>query len=83
MKTLSIASAVYSDDLVGYQLTLTDGRFVQIQFERQTNRLHAAHGELYMVIDKENEYGLNLTDDECDQVLAWARLNLSIPSDIS
>lgn len=71
--SIDIANVEYNDDLNGFIYTLTDGRIVQVQFSRQTNRLHADYNTHYAHIDDDNEYGLNLTDSERDEFNADLR----------
>lgn len=61
---MNIAKFEWNEYLVGFVATLDDGRKVQVQFEKEQNRLHADFGTYSAVIDKENDYGLNLSDEE-------------------
>ena len=72
---IEVADVEYNDGLNGYIVELKDGRIVQVQFERETNRLHADHGTYFAVIDKENNYGLDLSDEEEELFYDWLRNN--------
>lgn len=71
--TIDIAKIEENDELCGFIYTLSDGRIVQVQFSRETNRLHADYNTHKAHIDDDNEYGLNLTDLERDQFNAILR----------
>ena len=79
---IEVSEVEYNDGLNGYIVELKDGRIVQVQFERETNRLHADHGTYFAVIDKENEYGLDLSDDEEDQFKEWMLSSVDIQNKI-
>ena len=70
---IEVSEVEYNDGLNGYIVELKDGRIVQVQFERETNRLHADHGTYFAVIDKENDYGLDLSDEEEELFYDWLR----------
>lgn len=70
-----IKEVEYNNDLVGFILTLKNGKIVQIQFERERNRLHADFNTHFAHIDKENIYGLDLTDFEETLVNEFIRYN--------
>ena len=72
---IEVSEVEYNDGLNGYIVELKDGRIVQVQFERETNRLHADHGTYFAVIDKENNYGLDLSDEEEELFYDWLRNN--------
>lgn len=59
---MQIKKIEWNDDLVGFVVTLEDERVVQIQFAKETNRLHADFGtysaEIY------SEYSAEMTDEE-------------------
>ncbi len=71
--TIEISKIEENDELCGFICTLSDGRIVQVQFSRETNRLHANYNTHTAHIDDDNEYGLNLTDSERDQFNAFLR----------
>ena len=79
---IEVADVEYNDDLNGFVVELKDGRIVQVQFERETNRLHADFGTYFAVIDKENDYGLNLTDEEEELFYEWMSNNKDIQDKI-
>ena len=79
---IEVSEVEYNDGLNGYIVELKDGRIVQVQFERETNRLHADHGTYFAVIDKENNYGLDLSDEEEDQFREWMLSNKQIQTKI-
>jgi hypothetical protein len=68
---IEVSDVEYNDDLNGFVVELKDGRIVQVQFEKENNRLDADYGTYFAVIDKENNYGLDLSDDEEDQFKEW------------
>jgi hypothetical protein len=78
MSELTFKSIEWNDDLVGFCVELSNGKYVQIQFDRETNRLHADYNRFTAVIDKENDYELNLTDEEEDSVISLIRANQEI-----
>ena len=79
---IEVADVEYNDGLNGYIVELKDGRIVQVQFERETNRLHADHGTYFAVIDKEYNYGLDLSDEEEELFYDWMSNNKDIQDKI-
>ena len=79
---IEVADVEYNDGLNGYIVELKDGRIVQVQFERETNRLHADFGTYFAVIDKENDYGLDLSDEEEELFYEWMLNNKDIQDKI-
>ena len=73
--TIEVADVEYNDGLNGYIVELKDGRIVQVQFEKENNRLDADYGTYFAVIDKENNYGLDLSDEEEELFYDWLRNN--------
>jgi hypothetical protein len=61
---MKITKLEWNEFLAGFVSTLDDGRTVQVQFEKNTNRLDANYGNHFAVIDLVNEYGLDLNDEE-------------------
>ncbi|MCZ6922611.1 hypothetical protein, partial [Acinetobacter baumannii] len=55
---------------------------VQVQFERETNRLDADFGTYYAVIDRENDYGLDLSDKEEAQFYEWMLSSIDIQNKV-
>ena len=74
-ETIEVSEVEYNDGLNGYIVELKDGRIVQVQFERETNRLHADYNTYFAFIDKENDYGLDLSDEEEELFYDWLRNN--------
>ena len=72
---IEVADVEYNDGLNGYIVELKDGRIVQVQFERETNRLHADYNTYFAFIDRENDYGLDLSDEEEELFYDWLRNN--------
>ena len=72
---IEVADVEYNDGLNGYIVELKDGRIVQVIFERETNRLHADYNTYFAFIDKENDYGLDLSDEEEELFYDWLRNN--------
>ena len=72
---IEVSEVEYNDDLNGFIVELKDGRIVQVQFERETNRLHADYNTYFAFIDKENDYGLDLSDEEEELFYDWLRNN--------
>lgn len=79
---IEVSEVEYNDDLNGFVVELKDGRIVQVQFERETNRLHADHGTYFAVIDRENDYGLDLSDEEEELFYEWMSNNKDIQDKI-
>ncbi|EPG1668744.1 hypothetical protein ACY3WP_001577 [Acinetobacter baumannii] len=75
---IEVAEVEYNDGLNGFVVELKDGRIVQVQFERETNRLDADFGTYYAVIDRENDYGLDLSDKEEAQFYEWMSNNKDV-----
>jgi len=75
---MNVKSSEYNDDLVGFVVELENGKTVQVQFERETNALHADYNTFSPVIDRDNEYGLNLTDEEEEAFVAWMKKDKAI-----
>ena len=73
--TTLIKSSEFNSALFGFEMTLNDGRIVQVQFNKEQNRLDADYGSYFPVIDKENEYGLNLSEEEENEINEYLRLN--------
>lgn len=65
---MEIVKKEWNDDLVGYCCELDNGKYFQVQFDLETNRLNADYNEYSPVLDTENEYGLDLSDDEIDEL---------------
>ena len=70
---MEIKSIERNDDLQGFIVTLSNNKIVQIQYELNTNRLDADHNTHYPVIDKQNEYGYDLSDTEEEAFESWMR----------
>lgn len=79
---IEVSEVEYNDDLNGFVIELKDGRTVQVQFEKETNCLHADYETHFAVIDKENDYGLDLSEDEEDQFKEWMLSNKEIQNKI-
>ena len=79
---IEVADVEYNDGLNGYIVELKDGRIVQVQFERETNRLHADYNTYFAFIDKENDYGLDLSDEEEGLFYEWMSNNKDIQDKI-
>ena len=79
---IEVADVEYNDGLNGYIVELKDGRIVQVQFERETNRLHADYNTYFAFIDKENDYGLDLSDEEEELFYEWMSNNKDIQDKI-
>lgn len=81
-ETIEVSEVEYNDDLNGFVVKLKDGRIVQVQFEKEINRLHADYGTYFEVVDKENDYGLNLSDDEENQFKEWMLSSIDIQNKV-
>lgn len=79
---IEVSEVEYNNDLNGFVVELKDGRIVQVQFEKESNRLDADCGTYFAVIDKENDYGLDLSDDEEDHFKEWMLSNNQIQDKI-
>jgi len=73
LKTLTITNIEYNEDLVGYILTLYDKRTVQIQFDFNFSR-----SGLCAVIDKQNNYDLDITEAEEIEIIEFIKTNTEI-----
>lgn len=69
MSDLTFKSIEWNDDLVGFVIELSNGKPLQVQFEKQQSRIHGGFGLWFPRIDRENDYGLDLTDEEEEQVI--------------
>ena len=79
---IEVLEVEYNDDLNGFVVELKDGRIVQVQFEKESNRLDADFGTYFAVIDRENDYGLDLSDEEEELFYDWLRNNEVIQAKI-
>ena len=79
---IEVADVEYNDGLNGFVVELKDGRIVQVQFEKESNRLDADFGTYFAVIDKENNYGLDLSDEEEELFYEWMSNNKDIQDKI-
>ena len=79
---IEVSEVEYNDDLNGFIVELKDGRIVQVQFEKESNRLEADYGTYFAVIDKENNYGLDLSDEEEELFYEWMSNNKDIQDKI-
>ena len=79
---IEVSEVEYNDDLNGFIVELKDGRIVQVQFEKENNRLDADYGTYFAVIDKENNYGLDLSEDEEAQFKEWMLSNKTIQNKV-
>lgn len=68
---LKIKDVDYVDEAYTFVVTLGDDRIVQVQFERETNRLHADYNTHFAHIDRQNNYGLNLNEQEEELFNDW------------
>jgi hypothetical protein len=78
INTLELTDIEWDDNLVGFVITLIDNRIIQIQYELQTNRLHGDFGTHFAHIDKVNDYGLDLSDDEEEFIKDYIKHNKEI-----
>lgn len=67
---MQIVSLEWNGFLKGFVATLNDGRTVNVQFDKNTDRLDACFGMHKAVIDKQNDEDFSLTDDEESEFLA-------------
>ena len=74
---MKIKSIERNDDLRGFIVTLSNNKVVQIQFELNTNQLDANCDTHCPTIDKENDYGYNLTYREEEKFELWMNEQLS------
>lgn len=79
---IEVSEVEYNDDLKGFVVELKDGRTIQVQFEKESNRLDADFGTYFAVIDRENDYGLDLSDEEEELFYDWLRNNEVIQAKI-
>lgn len=68
---LKIVDVEYVDDAYTFVVTLENNRTVQVQFERENNRLHADYGTFYAHIDRVNDYGYDLNEQEEELFKEW------------
>lgn len=73
-----IKDVEYNNDLFGFILTLKNDKIVQIQFTLETNRLHADYNTHYAHIDRQNDYGLDITEDEESVINDFIRYSAEI-----
>ena len=59
---MQIKKIEWNDDLVGFVVTLEDERVVHLQFDKETNRLHADFGTYSAEIYRESS--AEMTDEE-------------------
>ena len=74
---MKIAKLEWNEFLCGFVSTLDDGRTVQVQFDKNNNRLDANYDNHFAAIDTTNEYGLNLNDEEKSQFLSLLKEEFS------
>jgi hypothetical protein len=75
---MNVTNLEFNDDLVGFVVTLDNRKIVQVQFDLNQNRPDANYGTYYPVIDTQNEYGLDLTNEEHNEFTKWMRKNPEI-----
>lgn len=75
---MKIQSLIWNSDLVGYVITLNDNRIVQVQFELNENALHGDYNTYSACIDKQNDYSLDLTDEEEEFIIDYIKNNKEI-----
>lgn len=68
---LKIVDVEYVDDAYTFVVKLENNRTVQVQFERETNRLHADYGTYHAHIDRVNDYGYDLNEEEEELFKDW------------
>ena len=68
---LKIVDIEYIDDAYTFVVNLANNRTVQVQFERENNRLHADYGTYYAHIDRVNDYGYDLNEEEEELFKDW------------
>lgn len=79
---IEVADVEYNDELNGFIVELKDGRTVQVQFSIETNRLHADYNTYFAHIDRENDYGLDLSNEEEELFYEWMLNNKDIQDKI-
>ena len=62
-----IKDVEYNDDLKGFVITLNDDRIVQVQFDKETNRLSADYNRWFPEIYE--EYSAEITEEEEKEIL--------------
>lgn len=68
---LKIIDVDYIEEVKTFVVTLENNRTVQVQFERETNRLHADYNTHFAHIDRCNEYGYDLNELEEELFNDW------------
>ena len=70
---LKIIDVEYVEEAFTFVVTLQNNRTVQVQFERETNRLHADYNTHFAHIDRDNEYGYDLNELEEELFIDWIK----------
>jgi hypothetical protein len=73
-----IKNVKWHDELDGWIITLTDNRVIQIQYKKVENKLDADYNRFWPKIDKENEYGLSITEEEEKEINEYIFTNKAI-----
>lgn len=73
-----IKDVEWNEGLDGWIITLTDNREIQIQYRKIQNKLDENYYEYLPHIDKENEYGLNITEEEEKEINEYIFTNKQI-----
>ena len=68
---LKIIDVDYVEEVKTFVVTLENNRTVQVQFERETNRLHADYNTHFAHIDRCNEYDYDLNELEEELFNDW------------
>lgn len=63
-----ITKKEWNDDLVGFCCETEGGKYFQVQFELETNRLHADFNTFFPVLDLVNDYDINVSDAEIEEI---------------
>jgi hypothetical protein len=73
-----IKDVKWHDELDGWIITLTDNREIQIQYKKVENKLDGNYYKFLPCIDKENEYGLNISEEEEKEINEYIFTNKKI-----
>lgn len=68
---LKIIDVDYVEEVMTFVVQLENNRMVQVQFERETDRLNADYNTHFAHIDRSNEYGYDLNELEEELFNDW------------
>ena len=66
---MKIGKKEWNEVLIGYCCETDSGKYFQVQFELEQNRLHADYNKFSPILDLENNYDIDLTEEEKASVI--------------